>query len=407
MQDFETGLLVILINNPNLIENLQIKPKYLENKDNAILLNAFIKMYQKNKYISHENLSEYVKQEDLGRIINLYASIYVDELYINTNIQQKFEFLQRKILDTYKQKYIKQVNQKYIEDKINYNELKENINKVDEIQITTNSQILTSEEIKNNIKLCNVGIDIDNFPKLNDKLKLLQNDLLVVGATTGVGKSGFLLNLMNNLMYKYQCIYFNIEMSKATIYRRLIAINKNIPVNCIDNPTSYQQELIDKAIQEISDNQIIIEHQKSDISEIRNVVSKMKNKDKHTIVFIDHIGLLKCSEYKKSLYEQSTEIVKCLRNLCLEYDCTMICASQLNRTAYNTDKIELNMLKDSGEIENSSRKAILLYKDKNSNNDDLEPNMNVYIAKNDTGMTGIIKMKYFKTKQIFKEILEQ
>ena len=119
MQDFETGLLVILINNPNLIENLQIKPKYLENKDNAILLNAFIKMYQKNKYISHENLSDYVKQEDLGRIVNLYASIYVDELYINTNIQQKFEFLQRKILDTYKQKYIKQVNQKYIEDKIN------------------------------------------------------------------------------------------------------------------------------------------------------------------------------------------------------------------------------------------------------------------------------------------------
>ena len=133
----------------------------------------------------------------------------------------------------------------------------------------------------------------------------------------------------------------------------------------------------------------------------------MKNKDKHTIVFIDHIGLLKCSEYKKSLYEQSTEIVKCLRNLCLEYDCTMIVASQLNRTAYNSDKIELNMLKDSGEIENSSRKAILLYKDKNSNSDDLEPNMNVYIAKNDTGMTGIIKMKYYKTKQIFKEILEQ
>ena len=62
------------------------------------------------------------------------------------------------------------------------------------------------------------------------------------------------------------------------------------------------------------------------------------------------------------------------------------------------------MLKDSGELENSARKIILLYRDKESPKEDLKPTMNVDICKNDSGATGIMQMKYEKIKQIFKEI---
>ena len=90
--------------------------------------------------------------------------------------------------------------------------------------------------------------------------------------------------------------------------------------------------------------------------------------------------------------------------MCLEYDCTIISASQLNRTAYGSDEVTLNMLKDSGELENSASKVILLYRDKNSNKDDDEPTMNIEIAKNRDGICGTVQMKYDKTKQIFREI---
>ena len=86
-----------------------------------------------------------------------------------------------------------------------------------------------------------------------------------------------------------------------------------------------------------------------------------KNEKKHTIVFIDHLGLTRI-ESMKSLYEQTTEVAKELRQICLEYDCTIIGASQLNRGAYNSEEITLSMLKDSGELENSASKVILLYK---------------------------------------------
>ena len=83
----------------------------------------------------------------------------------------------------------------------------------------------------------------------------------------------------------------------------------------------------------------------------------------------------------------------------------MIAASQLNRTAYTANEVTLNMLKDSGELENSSRKIILLSYDKKENKDGLEPNIYVDIAKNDNGPTGIITMKYYKVRQTFQEDL--
>lgn len=205
-------------------------------------------------------------------------------------------------------------------------------------------------------------------------------------------------------MTGFQCIYFNMEMSKSTIYKRLVSIKADIRVNDVEKPQSdYQRRLIDNAIQEIEKAKLIIEHQATDIKQIRSTVAKLKDKNRHTILFIDHLGLCKC-DGTKSLYEQATEVAKQLRQMCLEYDCTIISASQLNRSAYGSDEVSLNMLKDSGELENSASKVILLYRDKNSSKDDDEPTMNIEIAKNRDGICGTVQMKYDKTKQIFKEI---
>ena len=61
------------------------------------------------------------------------------------------------------------------------------------------------------------------------------------------------------------------------------------------------------------------------------------------------------------------------------------------------------MLKDSGELENSASKVILLYRDKDDKKDNTTVQMFLEIAKNRDGQIGIIKAKYDKTKQIFTE----
>ena len=66
-------------------------------------------------------------------------------------------------------------------------------------------------------------------------------------------------------------------------------------------------------------------------------------------------------------------------------------------------KLSLSMLKDSGELENSASKVILLYK---KNKEDKKSNMIINIAKNRDGIQDVnIEMEYDRQKQIFKEVI--
>ena len=277
------------------------------------------------------------------------------------------------------------------------------IKKIDEIQLSSDINELTKKEIIECINEEKARINLNNFEKLNNILKLVQGDFLIIGATTGAGKSGLMLNFMSDLMNTYQCIYFNMEMSKATIYKRIVSINADLRITDVEHPkTEYQKELVNNAMEKIESSKIIVEHKAINMQDIKNVVARKKDKDRHTVIFIDHIGLIKI-ENSKSLYEQATEVAKQLRQLCLDYDCTIICASQLNRGAYGNEKITLSMLKDSGELENSASKVMLLYKSKDARQEDVEMEMIFDVAKNRDGFTGTIKSIYKKDKQIFKE----
>lgn len=389
----EQEYLSLLLNESYQVEFCSLKPIEFKDVRNRRLYESIIKSYKETKSIS----LEYVPSD----LCEYWCEI-LDGYYERYNVENQFHHCEEMIEQYYKEERILSLTKELEVNKIDYKVFIEKVKELDSATTVLSNDILTEEEIKNNLTISKTGITFNNFPKLSRELKLLQNDLLVVGATTGVGKSGFLLNLMNDLMTRYQCIYFNLEMSKSNIYRRMVAINQEFAVNSIDNPSDYQKVLISKAIENIKNSKVIVNHSANNILDIKKVIRKFKDKNKHTVVFIDHIGYLKYQN-KKSIYEESTETVKELRKICLEYGCTIIAASQLNRSAYEAKEITLNMLKDSGELENSSRKIILLsYKDK-KDKDNLEPTMLVDIAKNDNGSTGVTEMKYIKVRQTFNE----
>lgn len=399
-EEIERELVSLVLNKNEIVDFLQIKPKYLSNKKLAKILEYSIECYKTNKIVSPTKIIELHKDFD----IDLFTELLIDVFYHESNWREQLRIAEESIINSYKEDYIKILNNKLENKQITYNEFTQEVKKLDLVQLTNGTSELTALEILNNINETKSRIFLKGFPKLNDTLKIVQGDFLIVGATTGAGKSGFLLNLMNSLMGDYQCIYFNMEMSKSTIYKRLISIKSEVPINYINNPTEYQKQLIEKAIREIEKNKVIVEHKANDIKNIKSLLAKAKDEKKHTILFIDHLGLTRCDE-RKSLYEQTTEVAKQLRQMCLEYDCTVIGASQLNRGAYNSEQITLSMLKDSGELENSASKVILLYREAGSNKEDLQVVMNIDIAKNRDGITGIIRMEYDKPKQIFKEIM--
>lgn len=395
-EETESQLLGILALHNEMFEVLQIRPSYLSNKKNQALLSVMLSCYKKHGILTPKELLQNDK-ESVTEILGLYQT-----QIITSNYKKEFFTIQKEIIDFFKEDIILKLNEKLKNNEINYEIFVDKINKLQEIQILEETHSLTKEDLLLNITSDKKNIFIKNFSKMNSVLKLVQGDFLIIGATTGVGKSGLLLNIMNSLMDEYQCIYFNMEMSISTIYKRILAIRSNVPLSYLDRPSSYQRGLIDKASIEIEQNNVYVEHKATDIISIKSVIQKLKNPSKHTIVFLDHLGLIRTD--KKSLYEQATEVSKSLRQICLDYDCTIIGASQLNRSAYGSEEVTLNMLKDSGELENSASKVILMYKDANENKDNMQVTMNLEIAKNRDGQLGVIKAQYDKGKQIFTEI---
>lgn len=397
--EIEREFLALLLNKNDLFNIIQVRPNWLCLKENQKLLEYCIECFKNHGIVKPDKILEKHKDFD----VEYFTDIYLNVFYYNDAWKDQLKLAEDSIVKYYKEDIIKILNEKLKNNQIKYDEFMAKMKQLDDIQLTENVLTLTKKEILDNINVENSRIDFKDYPKLNNFLQLVQGDFLIIGATTGAGKSGFMLNLMNQLMLDYQCIYFNMEMSKSTIYKRLVSINASIPIKYINDPeTDFQRKKIDNSMNILEKANLIVEHKANDIKQIRSTVAKLKDKNRHTILFIDHLGLTKV-DGTKSLYEQATEVAKQLRQMCLEYDCTIISASQLNRGAYSSDEITLSMLKDSGELENSASKVILMYRDKESSKDSEIVEMNIDVAKNRDGICGIIKMMYDKTKQVFEE----
>ena len=398
-EEIENEFMALVLNKNEVIDLLQIKPKYLFKKENQKLLQYAIECYKNNGIVLPTEILKLHSDFD----VEYFTDLFVNYLWFPNAWKEQLEVAQESILKFYKEDYIKWLNEQLKANRLDYTKFMEKMKEIDNVQLMENAVELTQNEILNSINEEHARINLTKFPKLSNFLKLVQGDFLVIGATTGAGKSGLMINLMENLMEEYQCIYFNMEMSKSTIYKRIVSVNANVKVNDVENPQSdYQRRIIKQSFEKIEKAKLIVEHKANDMTGIKATISKMKDKNRHTIIFIDHLGLVKI-DGSRSLYEQATEVAKELRQICLEYDCTIISASQLNRGAYQSDEITLNMLKDSGELENSASKVILLYKHKDSQKQDAVQDMVFDIAKNRDGLTGVINAEYNKEKQIFSE----
>lgn len=398
-EEIEDEFMALMLNRNELFDITQVSSKYLINPSNAKIFEYCKECYTEYKVINPVKIYEKHKDVDfnkMGELLN--ETFYFDGLW-----NEQLKLAEESIIKFYKEDIVNFMNKKLEKKEIDYETFMKKMKELDDIQLIKGSTTLSVEELNENISTENVEIKLQNFKKLNNFLRLVQSDFIIIGATTGAGKSGFMLNLMNDLMNRYQCIYFNMEMSKSTIYKRLISIKADVPIDDILSPKSdYQLNNINVAKQEIENAKIIIEHKANDIKQIKNIIMKYKDKNRHTVLFVDHLGLTR-ADNTKSLYEQATEVAKQLRQICLEYDCTIISASQLNRGAYQSDELSLSMLKDSGELENSASKVILLYK---KNKEDKKSNMIINIAKNRDGIQDVnIEMEYDRQKQIFKEVI--
>lgn len=399
--DNEKILISCLIQKPELFKELVITDEYLVTDKAKFILKLFKVQYEQIKTIDM-NLLDYstvnLSSDQKSKIID-YLIESLDELVILSN----FGYYQEQIFKNYISRLILSEIKKFENKKITEDELLNNIQVIGNKSLNTIENQKNEKEVYDLISSKNKSINF-RFTNLSKASGIEEHDMVVIAARPGIGKSGFALNLIEDLADRYKCLYFNMEMSDKQVYRRLVGINTGIDIKYYDTPESdYQVEKIKIGCKNIAKKKIVCYTGSQTVKSIKQKIIK-HSKEEHTLVFVDYVGLIR-GDTKQSSYERTTEIVKELRQISLDYNCTIFLIAQINRNSEkDKDKRpKISDLKETGELEQSATTVIMLHNENyyNGINLDEEP-IQMIIGKNRNGTTGITELIYNKTSQKFE-----
>ncbi len=400
--ELEKELIGICLTKPQRIDELVLLPEHFQNKENQVAMKYLIRQWSEHKSISITAMFENY-QIEIGKEIDPQKIIAVLMGSMDLGIDSNFEYLQETIFKSYQKKQLLTKISLFFNKKITYDELIEFMKQLSNKALFTKNQKLTGKEICELIMLEKKKIELP-YKTLSYFANIQEHDFVILAARPGIGKTGLALNLAEHLSKSYKTLYFSMEMSEKQIYSRLLSIKSGIDLKELSHPrTDYQKESIEKYANELADQKLDIITTNQTVASIKNkIINEAKNG--HTIVFIDYVGLVYSAKKYNSIYERITDIVKELRVISLDHDCTIFLISQLNRQSDKQPK--LSDLKDSGELEQAGTTVLLLSKE-SENQETGKAAMNVEIAKNRNGRTGNIPFIYEKNTQRFFERKEK
>lgn len=400
MNDYNNELyfLANIYDKPELIKQIVIPMECIRNDLNRFILQTFIYSYKQSGTINLPTLLEENQKGFKGKYNDKEYMQRVSQIIdLNNYDITDFDYYQQLLFEDYKEELLKQVINDFQQNKLTSDDLYNKIHSIEARTIDTTTGYKTVDEIKDLVITNNKTIPF-RLEKLSKRIKLQEHDLMVISARTGIGKSGFALNLLEDLSKKHKCILFNMEMSESSVYKRLISIMTTIPMDSLSTPKSdRQQRVIDYACEQLSKRKLKIISRGQTIQSIRREIIN-EQRDEHLMVFIDYVGLIGSTEKHKSLYELITSVVKELRNISMSYNCTIFLLAQINRSG--EDNPRLSDLKESGELEQSATQVIILNAEETNEDEQL---VELTLAKHREGKKAKLNLIYNRTNQIFEE----
>lgn len=402
----EEEFLSLLLINPHYCKDITLAAECILDNDNRFIFQLIKQQYHDYKTVAVSGIAEnyghlFKDKNHISSIIMKITNI-LNEAMPSSNL----EYYQSTLFSRYIKYEIIKCIDLFKTNKLSYEELINKIHKMESISMSSNGSSLSEREIFQLISQTNKNINF-RLKHLSENANIQEHDFVIVSARPGIGKSGFLLNLLEDLSKSYKCLFFNMEMAEKQVYQRLISINSNVPMKYHDNlKTEYQKNIVLNSCKELAKRKIIILSSGQTITSIRRKIIS-ESKDEHIMVFIDYVGLIGSNVKYSSLYEKITAIVKELRQISLDYNCTIFLAAQLNRNSENQkdSKPKISDLKESGELEQSATTVLMLHDEnhgKNVSKNEIE--MMCIIGKNRNGKVGIAKLKYNKESQKFDEL---
>lgn len=173
---------------------------------------------------------------------------------------------------------------------------------------------------------------------------LSRQELILFAATSGGGKSMTMLNLGKNLLEQgLNGIYITLEMGEGSVSRRLDSMISSIGQSKLLSQVDRVAEVIEGAASKMG--RFIIKRMpenRTNINTIRSFLQQLEQSSGFIpdFIIIDYVDIMGSTQaLTDNMFINQKYTTEEIRSLGFDYNCIMISASQLGRSAHEADKL--------------------------------------------------------------------
>lgn len=193
-------------------------------------------------------------------------------------------------------------------------------------------------------------------------------DLIIVGGASSMGKTSLSLNLaLNAAKAKVPSVIFSYEMSVNQLLTRLVSSESNVENKAISSGELSKEDfdrVIDYSNKVKSLPMYIDECSNTSLRYLINRIRRYVVSKKVKLVMIDYLQLVNNFNKGRSREQEVSQIARALKNVAKEMDICVMALSQLSRNVQNRAGCKpcLADLRESGEIEQAADTVVFVYR---------------------------------------------
>jgi replicative DNA helicase len=247
------------------------------------------------------------------------------------------------------------------------------------------------------------------FDRLDELTSGFQpSEFIIIAGRPSTGKTSFALSLSLEMGLKRRKVGFiSLEMSKEQIGLRLLCAHANVELNKVRSGYLSAEDFrfLAESTQELEKANIYIDDSSPYyIHELRAKCRRLMKTQGLDILFIDYIQLLKTKERYENRNLQLGAISAHLKSIAKEFKIPVVALSQLSRNPERRREKDIRPtmadLRESGNLEQDADLVILLYRNKEMDENNMAE---IIIDKQRNGPTGSFKLVFLKKFALFKE----
>ena len=422
--DAEKSLLgAILIDEDTLADiSEHVKPHDFYDKRHAVIFDAVMRLYEKNKPVDLLTLTDELKRKK--EIDEVGGSAYLTELtnYVPTaaHAESYAEIVAQKAVrrrlikasseiselgfdeNTTTQELLQQAEAELFS--VSDQSLKQDLVSLESILTDSFDRMEELHRNKGQLRGVRTGYrDLDNMTA-----GLQRSDLIILAARPAMGKTTLVTNLAYNVatIAKQPVLFFSLEMSKEQLVDRMLADASGVDAWNIrtGNLSDDDFSKLSDAMGEMAEAPIYIDDTPGvSVLEMRTKARRAAHEQPLGLIIIDYLQLMQGSGRSDgNRVQEVSEISRGLKLLARELNVPVIALSQLSRSVENRSPQipQLADLRESGSIEQDADIVMFIYREAYYNPETERENItDLIISKHRNGPVGKVEL-YFHPERL-------